>query len=115
MRNYNFARQSLDELGSLLEELQRANNFKDISRLEVLIRKKSEEAMVYVAMVPKDVANMSLNRKGAIRNDAMSVINYVKSIIDEPEETKTIEEKPVSKPKKGKKNGTSVRGKSKDN
>lgn len=90
---YNLAKGALDEVGSMLDRIEASENLSEISTLEVAIRKKAEEVMIYTGMIPnKDVSLVSYNRRKAIREGALSTTDRVREILAK-EETK--EEKPI--------------------
>lgn len=90
---YDLAKGALDEVGSMLDRIEKSENLSEISTLEVAIRKRTEEVMVYAGMIPnKDASLVSYSRRKAIREGALSTADRVREILAK-EEAK--EEEPV--------------------
>ena len=84
---YDLAKTSLDEVGNMLDRMEKSENLSEISTLEVAIRRKAEEVMVYAGMIPsKDASLVSYNRRKAIREGALSTTDRVHEILAAQEE-----------------------------
>ena len=91
---YDLAKGALDEVGNMLDRMEKSEKLSEISTLEVAIRKKVEEVMIYTGMIPnKDASLVSYSRRKAIREGALSTADRVREILAAKEEPK--EEEPV--------------------
>lgn len=111
---YELAKQHLDTIGGMIETISKSTDMREISELEIKIRKLSAETMVYVGMIPnKDIYPITLERRKAVQSSAVSAVDMVKRILEEdipkeetPAAPKTQLRKKKIVEKKGKKNGS---------
>lgn len=97
---YNHAKDAMNEIEGMLDKLEKSESMVEISTLEVAIRKKAEEIMVYAGMIPnKDAMLTSFARRKVIRGSAISAADRVREILAEEEEEKPV----VSKTQRRKK------------
>ena len=110
---YELAKEHIATIGGMIDKISKSTDMREISELEVKIRKLSAETMVYAGMIPnKDVYPITLQRRKFIQSDAVKAINRVKEVlaeepVEEPVKPKAKGKKktPVKKSKTSKKKG----------
>lgn len=108
---YELAKEHIATIGGMIDKISKSTDMREISELEVKIRKLSAETMVYAGMIPnKDVYPITLQRRKFIQSDAVKAINRVKEVLaEEPVEEPA--EEPVKPKAKGKKKAPAKKSK----
>lgn len=101
---YGFLKESVDSLGNMLDRLETTESLAEISKLEIGIRRKAEEIMVYAGMVPnKDALLTAMSRRKTIRSNSVSVIDQIHQTLDSISEEAPVDTKKPAAPSPEKK------------